>query len=249
MKAWLKLFRVVNLPTVPGDVFVGAAAVMAGCCRSGECTTALSPNLIPAWWAAAASVFLYAFGLVDNDIVGAKTDKGRPIPDGEISLGVARIARGVCILAAVVVGQLANLPVAWWWCSLALVLSIVVYNRTKLSFLMGFCRGASLACGMAAVMLPTDDLMAHVFPFGIAVFVVWTLYIWVVTWYSKGEENDPEKKRRVGVLVGGIVYLQLTALIVFALLDARTMPLMVAGAVLLVLLRLSKRALPEVSAS
>ena len=52
-----------------------------------------------------------------------------------------------------------------------------------------------------------------------------------------------------GLLVGGIVYLQLTALIVLALRDPRAMPLMVAGAVLLVLLRLSKKVFPEVSAS
>lgn len=26
LKSWLKLFRVVNLPTVPGDVLVGVAA-------------------------------------------------------------------------------------------------------------------------------------------------------------------------------------------------------------------------------
>ena len=30
MLKWLRLFRAVNLPTVPGDVFVGAAAVVAG---------------------------------------------------------------------------------------------------------------------------------------------------------------------------------------------------------------------------
>ena len=52
-----------------------------------------------------------------------------------------------------------------------------------------------------------------------------------------------------GLLVGGIVYLQLTALIVLALRDPRVMPLMVAGAVLLVLLRLFKKVFPEVSAS
>ena len=84
----------------------------------------------------------------------------------------------------------------------------------------------------------------------VAIFAaVWTIYIWAVTWYSKGEENDPAKKRRVGLLVGGIVYLQLTALIVLALRDPRVMPLMVAGAVLLVLLRLFKKVFPEVSAS
>ena len=48
---------------------------------------------------------------------------------------------------------------------------------------------------------------------------------------------------------GGIVYLQLLVLIVITMWDAGAMPLLVAGAVLLVLLRLFKRSLPKVSAS
>ena len=55
--AWLRLFRVVNLPTVPGDVFVGAAAAFttggfhsAPFPRPGFCAGMLEP----VWWAAAA---------------------------------------------------------------------------------------------------------------------------------------------------------------------------------------------------
>ena len=84
------------------------------------------------------------------------------------------------------------------------------------------------------------------------VAVLWWIYISLVTLYSEGEENDPVKKRRVGLLVGGIVYLQLTALIVLTLefpQVAAMRPLLVAGAVLLVLLRLFKKVFPEVSAS
>ena len=55
---------------------------------------------------------------------------------------------------------------------------------------------------------------------------------------------DAAKKRRVGFLIGAIVYLQLIALIVFPV-----KPFLVAGAVLLIVLRLMKRFLPEVSAS
>lgn len=239
MKAWLKLFRVVNLPTVPGDVFVGAAAVMA-----------LS-STIPVWWAAAASVFLYAFGLVDNDIVGAKTDKGRPIPDGEISLGAARVARGLCLLACAASLVLSAVPPPGSIVFFLLAVCCVVYNRTKGSLLMGLCRGLNVAAGGVAAAgtqwRHASDARGRIVLLGMV--ALWTLYIAAVTKYSQGEENDPEKKRRVGMLVGGIVYLQLTALIVFALLDARTMPLMVAGAVLLILLRILKRLFPWVNAS
>ena len=74
--------------------------------------------------------------------------------------------------------------------------------------------------------------------------MVSTIYIAAVTWYSTGEELDPAKKRRVGFLIGAIVYLQLIALLIF-----RVNPLLLTGAALLVILRLLKRFLPGVSAS
>ena len=242
--AWLKLFRVVNLPTVPGDVFVGAALwpCFAGLGLSASRTAAL----------VGASVFLYLFGLVDNDIVGAKTDKGRPIPNGEISLGVACLARFLCLAAAIGVALGFRLPGLWWPMAFSLLVSVVLYNRTKWSFLMGVCRALNLGCGVvAANTVYSMDAALLLEPAAVAC-VIWLAYIWAVTWYSKGEENDPEKKRRVGALVGGIVYLQLTALLVLSLMFpqvAAMRPLLIAGAVMLILLRLFKTVLPKVSAS
>ena len=239
--AWLRLFRVVNLPTVPGDVLVGAA-LMSFCSWR-----AMSMGLVAA--AACASVFLYMFGLADNDIVGAKGDSGRPIPDGEITLGAARLARGLCLFAALVVALIGSLPRFWWPVALALVLSIVVYNRTKWSVFMGLCRALNVVCGVACVKIAfTQGDERLVYPVAV-VAGLWFLYIWAVTKYSEGEEKNPGKKRLVGMFVGGIVYLQLLVLIVITMWDAGAMPLLVAGAVLLVLLRLFKRALPKVSAS
>ena len=185
------------------------------------------------------------FGLVDNDIVGAKGDRGRPIPDGEISIGAARIARGLCLFAALIVGAAANLQSDWWIASFLLAMSVVVYNRTKLSLFMGLCRGLNVLSGAVVVGMCGIELAA----LALVAPLVWTLYITVVTWYSTGEENDPDKKRRVGLLVGGIVYLQLAALIYLTMKGASVMPLLVTGAVLLVVLRLMKRLLPRVSAS
>ncbi|MBO7686270.1 MAG: hypothetical protein J6V72_07805, partial [Kiritimatiellae bacterium] len=231
----------VNLPTVPGDVLVGAAIMS---CYSQR---AISMGLVAS--AAVASVFLYMFGLVDNDIVGAKSDKGRPIPDGEITLASARLARGLCLFAVLVVASMGNLPRFWWPTALALALSIVVYNRTKWSFLMGLCRALNVVCGAASVeILATQEDERLAYPIAV-VAGLWFLYIWAVTKYSEGEEKDPGKKRLVGMFVGGIVYLQLLVLIVITMRDASTMPLLVAGAVLLVVLRMMKRLLPRVSAS
>ena len=242
--AWLKLFRVVNLPTVPGDVLVGAALwpCFAGLGLSASRTAAL----------VGASVFLYLFGLVDNDIVGAKTDRGRPIPNGEISLGVACLARFLCLAAAIGVALGFRLPGLWWPMAFSLLVSVVLYNRTKWSFLMGVCRALNLGCGVvAANTVYSMDAALLLEPAAVAC-VIWLAYIWAVTWYSKGEEDDPEKKRRVGALVGGIVYLQLTALLVLSLMFpqvAAMRPLLIAGAVMLILLRLFKTLLPKVSAS
>ena len=239
--AWLRLFRVVNLPTVPGDVLVGAASVL--CWGADAAISSRYAQVIAA--ASLASVFLYMFGLVDNDIVGAKGDRGRPIPDGEISIGAARIARGLCLFAALIVGAAANLQSDWWIASFLLAMSVVVYNRTKLSLFMGLCRGLNVLSGAVVVGMCGIELAA----LALVAPLVWTLYITAVTWYSNGEENDPDKKRRVGLLVGGIVYLQLAALIYLTMKGASVMPLLVTGAVLLVLLRLMRRVLPRVSAS
>ncbi len=239
ISAWLRLFRIVNLPTVPGDVFAGAAGCLV---LSGNCT---ADSLKTVLFASAAAIFIYMFGLVDNDITGAKTDVGRPIPDGKVSLTAARIARGLCCCAALALGIVGGLPRPWWISVSALLVAIVVYNRTKNFMLMGVCRGLNAVCGIAAVIAAFGDVPL----LALAVPILWTAYIAFVTWYSEGEESDPVKRGRVGFLIGATVYLQLIALIVFSLRDDRVIPLLIAGAVMLVFLRVLKRVFPKVSAS
>lgn len=241
MKAWLKLFRVVNLPTVPGDVLAGAASMMLAADRY---------SLKTVMWTAVASVFIYMFGLVDNDIVGAKTDAGRPIADGEISFGAANVARQMCITAMIAVAVLASVPIEWLPVSALLLVACAAYNRTKSVVLMGLCRGLNVGCGAAVVYAGADRIWLDwrlLVPFAVA--AVFSIYIAAVTKYSEGEENDPARKRRVGVLIGSHIYLQLITLIVFAILVPSTTPLMVGGAILLVALRILKHTLPHVSAS
>ena len=245
LKAWLRFFRVVNLPTVPGDIWVGAVAVWFGAgiiCDYGA----------PLFNATIAGILLYMFGLADNDIVGAKTDRGRPIPDGRISMRTARIARALCVIGAIVVGlapdlvALRPLPWMWWPAAFALVCSIVAYNRTKDWVLMGLCRGLNVLCGGTVafcVSLASDeDVASPLLWLGVCA-AVWTVYIAAVTKYSEGEDMDAAKKRRFGFLIGAIVYLQIIALLVFQ------SGIVVLVGVLLVTMRLMKRFLPEVSAS
>ena len=255
---WLRLFRVVNLPTVPGDVLVGAAAALAwggNTSFSGGSFQRGAMLLAPVWWAAAASVFVYMFGLVQNDICGAKTDRGRPIADGEILMDSALAAAAACLAAAALCAYLGGLfkggllsPGSWAAQALLLVAVITMYNYTKRWWLMGACRGLNVLLGASAASASGSGAGASDIR-TLSVAVIWWLYISLVTIYSKGEESDPEKKRRVGALVGGIVYLQLAALVFYTLVNPALKPLLVAGAVLLVLLRVVCRALPKVSAS
>ena len=233
VSSWLKFFRVVNLPTVPGDVLVGAAAAMCG----GGCGSASVQDTTRIALAAVSSCFLYLFGLADNDIVGAATDRGRPISDGEISMSAARFARGICLAFGFIALLLGGTPLLPSMAvAVAIVATVIGYNRTKNPLLMGLCRGLNVLLGGVAWA-------------SAALALLWTVYVAAVTKYSEGEELDPARRRRVGMLVGGIVYLQLVALIVFTLVNPSLKPLLIAGAVLLILLRVMRRALPKVSAS
>ena len=242
---WLRLFRVVNLPTVPGDILVGAAAAAAA---------GLSVAMRPLAGACAASVLLYMYGLADNDIVGAKSDgPERPIPAGEISIVAAHVAKGLCLVAALALGVAFALPTAWWIVTISLTASACLYNRTKLPALMGLCRALDVIVGAAAFAgagAARGDWRLFAFV-GIPSFVA-LAYIWYVTRLSDGEEQDNAKRSFVGSLIGATVYLQLTALMAFALLFPYTVAmrrLLVAGAMMLVLFRVMKTVFPKVSAS
>ena len=285
MMKWLKFFRIVNLPTVPGDVLVGFAAAMAVVprCVSPAAGNGSLYDAAPetgggtVLCACLASCFLYLWGLADNDIVGAKTDTDRPIPNGEISLGAARVARALCLAAALACAVAGGLTTAWGCTAGVLLLAMIVYNRTQWSPVMGLCRGLNVLCGVMAVTVPRCVSPAALDGVGLlpAAFgcvaslgcsgethrgtvallccflppLLWTLYIWFVTKLSEGEETDPMKKQLVGALIGGLVYLQLAALVVFAVIEPATNKLLIAGAVLLIVLRFTKHLLPKVSAS
>ena len=251
MHRWLQFFRIVNLPTVPGDVFVGAAAVIAGVVIGRGGALDFSPSVILA--AAVASCAIYLFGLADNDIVGAaQGGPERPIPSGAISLPAARVARGLCLFAALIIGAAMNLPPMWWIAAFLLAVCVVVYNRTKWCLAMGLCRGLDVICGGAALLSSGcrgEQMWSRYLLLGAA--IVWLLYISAVTIYSKGEEDDPVRRRRVGFLIGAIIYLQLIALFVcyYLVPTIATRNLLLAGAGMLIALRFLKRTLPKVSAS
>ena len=253
LQAWLRLLRIVNLPTVPGDVLVGVAAALAW--TSVSATVELTA--LPIVLAVLSSCFIYLFGLVQNDILGAKTDVGRPIPEGLVSRNAARTACAVCWWCAGLccLRPGVGLPLALGVWFFAMTVLVSAYNATKNPLLMGLCRGVNVLLGALSVVCACNLWnTAHIVPVAWASLgcaAVWTAYIAGVTKYSEGEETDPARKARVGFLIGALVYLQLGALLFFYVVHptAYSRGLLVAGAVLLLVLRLMKRTLPKVSAS
>lgn len=201
---WLRLFRLPNLPTAPGDAFAGAAAGLM-LTAGGDVRRALA--------AGGAAFCLYLYGLADNDVVGAaedaRTAPDRPIPRGEISLRAAKVARAACLLGALLLGALFNLPPAWWLGAAALTGTIGLYNRAKGLWLMGLCRGLSVLCGAAAAWTGGLSVRAGVVLGGMA--LGWTLYIAAVTKLSEGEERPSAGLGRGRFLLGLAAWAPLVA--------------------------------------
>lgn len=245
VKSWLRLFRFVNIPTVPGDVLVGAAAAV-----TALGTEIYSPKKLIA--SIFASVFFYLFGLVDNDIVGAKSDENRPIPDGEISLLSARIVRGVFWALPILIGYLFNLSKVWWVVAFILFLSIIIYNRTKRPLVMGLCRALNVLSGVAVCMNGFSISSSRLFVLAGIVSAASFIYVSYLTYYASDENKNPSKKPFVRLLIAMIVYLQLLALVGFAVVFPMTEPMrhmLFTGAVLLVSLRVLKMLMRDVSAT
>ena len=80
---------------------------------------------------------------------------------------------------------------------------------------------------------------------------MWFVYITAVTQYAKYEDVIPGRRAIVGLLISALVYLQLLALLFFALSypSLQMQKLLLSGAIILVILRLSKKFMPKVSAS
>ena len=154
-RAWLQLFRVPNLFTVPGDPLAGFLIATGG---------ALDGRVIPA---IVASLCIYAAGLAMNDVIDSKEDlaerPNRPIPSGAISRSAAITAiLGLCVVG---IGTLhAGIGPRAAIMGVALLLTVWLYNfNTKRlpvvgALTMGTCRGLSVILG-AVAGLGSDSAM------------------------------------------------------------------------------------------
>ena len=184
--AWLELFRLPNLLTVPGDAIAGFLLAQA----AG--LSAPRPHLQLAL-AGAVSLLIYAAGLLWNDWFDLPEDlrqrPSRPLPSRRVRTGQAALV--ACLLAAASIAVAAVAGSTTLWVALALAGLVLAYDialkRVPLvgPLAMGSCRGLSVLVGAAA--LGADGLTRAPV---IAAAAGITLYVAAVTWLARGETRQ-----------------------------------------------------------
>jgi 4-hydroxybenzoate polyprenyltransferase len=206
-RAWLELLRVPNLLTVPGDVLAGWLLAVG---------SVWHPALL---WAVLASLGLYAFGLISNDVADFKVDSRerpqRPLPSRRIlpihAVTVAMTLACVApVLAWIAGGEALNVAVL-------LFLVITFYNTMMKSspvvgpLALGLCRGLNLLLGAAAstCVLPSGLRgvpFEHMVGVGTAALVL-LVYIAMVSLLAQ-REVQTGRAWLVGALLRGLLPLQ-----------------------------------------
>lgn len=148
-----------------------------------------------------ASVFLYAGGVVLNDVFDYELDKlerpERPIPSGAVPLKAARLFGFLLLFLGILLAGLVH----YYGLLIALVLGISIvtydYYSKKSPFLgplnMGVCRGLNLLLGIS--ILQDFSHWKYV--------VVPIVFIFAVTLISRGEVHGQNKKN---ILFAGFLY-------------------------------------------
>jgi 4-hydroxybenzoate polyprenyltransferase len=196
MKNWLQLFRAPNLFTVPGDPLAGF--LLAG---GNIFQPAVAAVII-------ASLLLYGFGLLLNDLMDLPEDRAerpsRPLPSGAVKpRAVASVAAAVAIAALGICAFAGARP---FYCACAIVLAVIAYDcgMKKIPFVgainMGACRGlnvllgASLAQTFATPALAAAALIAA--------------YITAVTLLARRETENPAIPPLIGKLIRALILIQ-----------------------------------------
>jgi 4-hydroxybenzoate polyprenyltransferase len=211
VRAWLQLLRAPNLLTVPGDPVAGFLLAVGKNAAPGMAGRLLL--------AIAASLCLYAGGLVLNDVLDLETDRrerpGRPLPAGRMAPRRAGLAAAAMLLTelglCLVLGSRAR------EIGIVLTVAILLYDAGGKQapffgpLLMGACRGLSLLLGAAAV-----PGFAGWPPVVVVAAGVLGLYILAVTNLAR-REAEPERIGRakswpVGALAGGLVVFSAVAI-------------------------------------
>jgi len=228
--AWLRLLRLPNLLTVPGDVLAGfllTSTVAAG--AWGKLLLAIP-----------ASLMLYAAGLLLNDLFDYAKDlrerPERPLPSGAVD-------RETVAAAALILLWIATFLAAFFDAlsiALPLILCLILYDiglkkiRILGPILMGLCRGGNLLLGAAAASGGTMPS-----PAPIAAAILLGLYIAVITYFARNEAQPDAtiKPPQIGKLLRMLIPLQA----LFCVVAVHRFPANLLGLLLLPLLRVHRR--------
>ncbi|MGD9781952.1 MAG: UbiA family prenyltransferase [Kiritimatiellia bacterium] len=229
-RAWLRILRLPNLLTVPGDLLAGFLLASAATAANW---TQLLLLAVP------AGLFLYSAGLVLNDLFDyaedARERPQRPLPAQEISREAAAAAALVLLwIAAFLAAFFDALPIA-----LPMILCIILYDvglkkKPILGpLLMGASRAGNLLLGAAAA---GGGTFAPAPLFGAAVL---GLYVAGVTRLSRNETQPGAifTPIHVGRLLRMLIPLQA----LFCIASIHRFPANLLGLALLPLLRLHRR--------
>jgi 4-hydroxybenzoate polyprenyltransferase len=210
LKGYLRLARPANLPTAAADILAGIA--IAGVFTQARLE---SVSYLPILYLVFSSIFLYAGGVVLNDVFDYKIDKierpERPIPSGLIALKSAAIFGVLLLLIGIALAFLVHQYSGSIACALAV--SILLYDgfSKKYSFLgplnMGLCRSLNLLLGMS--------VLGHITHWWYAIIPL--VYIFAITLISRGEVHGNNKKH---IIWAGILYaIVIFSVITFIILD------------------------------
>lgn len=196
VRAYLVLMRPPNLLTALADILAGFAASAAMHHTLGQQAFEFIQHDLP--WpqlilVGAASMCLYAGGVVLNDVFDADIDRverpERPIPSGQISKQKAAIQGGILLTAAVILAFFCNIYSG----VVALVVSALVISYDAVSkkhaffgpLNMGLCRGGNLLLGIS--IFP-QYLISLAF-----LSIIPIVYITAITLVSRGEVHGSNR--------------------------------------------------------
>lgn len=206
VRAWLPLFRIPNLFTVPGDPLMGFVLgvivyVSGVAAAPAEVQIAAGQDLLPPLWRAVpamlAALALYIAGLLANDYFDLEEDRrdrpSRPLPSGAVrpahvlGLAVLLTAAGVGLGSAA--GGVPGAVVAAGLAGLVWLYNVGGKRLAGWNYLnMGLCRGASILLGVVAAV-PRDWLIITE-PVICIFFGGMTLYIAAVTAIASRETRQ-----------------------------------------------------------
>lgn len=200
LKAYLQLCRPANLPTAAADIFAGIS--IAGLFAGLSAFEIPHSNFFPALILIMASVFLYAGGVVLNDVFDIEIDTverpERPIPSGVVPLGNARLFGFILLLTGIGLAFLANRESGF--ISIFLAVAILSYDKFAKhhAFLgplnMGVCRGLNLLMGIS--LLNALESWPYV--------LIPVVFIFAVTMVSRGEVHG---KNKGNIVLAGLLYI------------------------------------------